>query len=152
LRAVIDTNIWVSGLLIPHGAPAQVRTLYLQGAFTLVTSEPLNWELIEVLSRPRIMQRYHVTPDEIGALHAFISRWSYMVEIPGELEICRDPKDNMVIETAVHGAADVVVTGDDDLLKMPEVIEYLSASGIQVVTARQFLQLLQPEPPPPATP
>ena len=58
LRAVVDTNVWVSGFLNPHGAPARLRLAYRQGKFIAVTSEPLLAELAEVLTRPKLTSKY----------------------------------------------------------------------------------------------
>lgn len=58
---------------------------------------------------------------------------------PGNLRLCRDPDDDIVIETAVIGRADVVVTRDDDLKGAAEVIAFLGELGIPVRTVRHFL-------------
>ncbi|OGW17439.1 MAG: putative toxin-antitoxin system toxin component, PIN family [Nitrospinae bacterium RIFCSPLOWO2_12_FULL_45_22] len=55
VKAVIDTNIWVSSLLNPFGFPARLRKSFEQGDFHVVISEPMLQELAEVLTRPRII-------------------------------------------------------------------------------------------------
>lgn len=60
---------------------------------------------------------------------------SEVVTLPGTLRLCRDPDDDMVIETAMVGQADLIVTQDEDLLS-------LTLPGIPVLTALQFLHLL----------
>lgn len=65
VRAVIDTNIWVSSLLNPTGYPAQLRRKWEEGKFKLVLSDPLINEFIDVLSRPRIRDKYEIEQDTI---------------------------------------------------------------------------------------
>jgi predicted nucleic acid-binding protein len=61
---------------------------------------------------------------------------------PGILQLCRDPDDDIAIETAVVGRADLVVYRDDDLKRAPEVVAFLAELNIPVRTLRQFLSEL----------
>lgn len=65
-----------------------------------------------------------------------------MAPVGGTVQVCRDPKDDVVIETAIAGKADVVVSGDKDLTEMAEVAQYLAGAGIRVLTVAQFLREL----------
>jgi len=58
LRAVLDTNVFVSGLISPMGKPAAILKALRSMRFTLVSSPPINEEIIEVFDRPRICDRY----------------------------------------------------------------------------------------------
>ena len=90
------------------------------------------------------------TETRITDLLNLLQTGAELVPVAGTLQICRDPKDDMVIETAVSGRADAVVTGDKDLTDAVEVTDYLAEQGIQVLSIRVFvgvLQLLQPDPP-----
>ena len=66
LRAVVDTNVWVSALLNPRGHPALVLDAFRNGLFTPILSRPLIEELIEVLGRPRIVDKYGLKPEEVA--------------------------------------------------------------------------------------
>lgn len=68
MRAVIDTNILVSGLIRKQGLPGQVLRHLRNGDFTIVYSVPIMVEVVEVLSRPQIQHKYRVEPDDITAL------------------------------------------------------------------------------------
>lgn len=72
MRAVVDTNVWVSALLNPDGGPAQVRRALQAEWFTLVTSEPLLVELVGVLGRPRFAKRFRLTPADAEDLLALL--------------------------------------------------------------------------------
>ena len=68
LRAVVDTNVWVSALLNPMGHPALVLEAFRNRRFVAILSPPLIEELIDVLSRPRIVEKYQLAHDGIGYL------------------------------------------------------------------------------------
>ena len=121
------------------------------GRFTLVTSEPLLTELADVLVRPRIARRYGITDGDIAELIISLRHLSIYVPVLGDLQLCRDPDDDVVIETAIRGRADVLVTRDDDLKDAPEVADVLATVGIAVVTVRRFLRLLDEVIAPPDT-
>ena len=143
MRAVVDTNVWISALINAAGAPARVLAVLRAGAFELVSSEPLLVELAAVLARPRFTRRFDVTPDKLADLLAVLRDEASIVEVTGAVRVCRDPKDDMVIETAINGGADVLVSRDDDLKRAPEVAEALAEHGIRVLTVQHFLDALQ---------
>ena len=64
-----------------------------------------------------------------------------MVELPEIARICRDPDDDKVIATAVHGMVDYLLTADNDL-RTPAVTNILNAAGISVLVLNEFLKVL----------
>jgi len=143
IRAVIDTNIWVSALLNPHGFPARLRQSFENGLFEAVISEPLLLELAAVLSRPRIKDKYNIASTDIEELLVLIEERADHVILSGDIAVCRDTNDNFVIETAIKGAAPHIVTRDDDIKFDRSVAVFLSAHGISVSSVARFLSLLQ---------
>ncbi len=138
LRATLDTNVLVSGLMGVKNPPRQIIDAWLDGHFTLVTSLYLVEELAHVLSYPRISERIRLDQSEVdGILAALLSQ---TVVVPGELElseITRDPKDDAIVACAVEGEADYIVSGDEDLLVLR------AYEGTEIVTPRRFLQILR---------
>ena len=134
LRAVFDTNLLVSYLLV-HRPP--IATLLnddlAEGHFILITAPELLAELARVLRYPRLQRYYDTTTrDRFVALVAALSE---VVELPETIPpICRDPDDDRVIACAVVGHADVIVSGDKDLLTLKQV------GQIAVLTATEFLE------------
>ena len=61
-KVIVDTNIWVSALINPFGPPARIRNLWKEDKFDLIISQPLLVELVEVLNRPRIKDKYNLSP------------------------------------------------------------------------------------------
>jgi len=142
VKAVIDTNIWVSSLINPSGFPAQLRKSFEEGGFLPIISEPLLAELGEVLKRPRIKDKYGITLDDIRELLILIEERSEHVLLAGDLAICRDTDDNLVIETAIKGQAQYIVTRDDDIKFDQKVIMFLSKERISVTSVAQFLSII----------
>jgi hypothetical protein len=137
IKAVLDTNVLVSGLLSKQGPPHQVLDAWLEGYYALVTSLYLVDELIHVLSYPRIADRSRLAEREItNILAALLSQAEVtpgQIHLPG---VTRDPKDDAVVACAVEGEADYIISGDQDLLVLGE------CQGCQVVAPRQFLDIL----------
>jgi uncharacterized protein len=116
VRAVIDTNVLLSGLLwrgTPRTLIQQVRT----GALTLISSPVLLAELAEVIRRRKfqtILSRSHTNPERM------LSGLRQVAEIvdppPLPVPVSRDPDDDAVLALAVASRADLVVSGDADLL------------------------------------
>lgn len=143
VRAVIDTNIWVSALLNPFGFPARLRKLFEEGAFQLIISEPLIEECADVLSRPRIKERYGITDGDIHELLLLIEERAEHVLLSGDVNICRDKNDDVVIETAIKGRAEYLVSRDDDIKFDKKVSSFLSQHGVSVISIARFLTLIE---------
>lgn len=110
MRVVVDTNTVVSGVLTPAGAPGAVLAAFREGRFTLITSEPMLDEVGEVLLRPRIAGRYGIQAGDVDALVGLMRERAVVVPLAGEVQLCRDPDDDMLIEAAIVGGADILVT------------------------------------------
>ena len=96
-------------------------------------------EISDVLRRPRLSERYGLTPEEVATLLSLITRWALLVEPRSALPVAvRDPKDEIVLAVALAGAV-YLVTGDDDLLALAGEA---ALGGLRIVTPRQFLQAL----------
>lgn len=110
--------------------------------YTLLMSEPLLDELAAVLARPRLVRKYGISQADILELRAMLQAQSEEVKVRGDLKICRDPDDDIVIETALLGSADALVTRDDDLKGSSDVVAALTEVGVAVLSVRQFLAVL----------
>lgn len=139
IKIVIDTNIWVSSLLNPHGFPAKLRKSFEEGVFNVVISETMLEELAEVLNRPRIKNKYGISEKDIKELLILIEERSEHVLITGNINICRDKDDNAVIETAIKGQALFLVTRDDDIKSEKKVSSFLMKHNISVVSIAKFI-------------
>jgi putative PIN family toxin of toxin-antitoxin system len=145
MRVVLDTNTIVSGVLTPSGPPGRVLAALRERRFMLVTSEPMLDELLEVLSRARLARRYGIEKDAILELVDLLRDCGEVVELKGDIVLCRDPDDNMFLDAAVTGRADAIVTRDEDLVRDLDVIHQLEERGVRILTVRRFLALLNAE-------
>ena len=131
-RFVFDTNVIVSALLFNDSVPGQAFIRALNHGMILV-SGALVGELSRVLGRDRF-DRY-VTREERDAFLASLIRESNLIEITEAVQVCRDPKDDQVLELAVNGNATYIVTGDADLLVLNPF------RGVEIVTPAEFPKL-----------
>ncbi len=135
MRALLDVNVLIAGLLSRTGSPARLLGKWLEGEFELVISDLLLDELEKTLARPKL--RRLLDDDEISAflelLRGGLADW---VEDPGEPPSIksRDPKDDYLI-AAARSAQATLVTGDADLLEL--------SGSIPVMSPRAFLKTLE---------
>jgi uncharacterized protein len=140
VRAVIDTNIWVSGLILPASPSGRVLAAVRDRRLEAVTSWELAEEIVEVLRRPKLA-RYGLTETDVRDVLELLGPLLPRVEVDPPL---RDPGDVPVVAAAVAGAAQIVVTGDNDLLADTAVRDWLAQHGIEVVTAIEILRKNRP--------
>lgn len=114
-RVVVDTNILVSQLILPESLPAQVLA-QVEMRSVLLFSESTMYELADVLSRPKF-DRYVSREARKGFIQR-IGRIAEFVHIIQTIRECRDPKDDRILEVAWNGQAEIIITGDADLLGM----------------------------------
>ncbi|MFZ2362005.1 MAG: putative toxin-antitoxin system toxin component, PIN family [Anaerolineae bacterium] len=141
--ALVDTNVWISALINPHGYPARLKNAWLDGKFQIVVSVALLDELTDVLSRPRIRNKYRLKTEEIGEFLRLIAEKSITVTTTGTLRLCRDPDDDLMLETALNGNAIFAVSRDDDLKRDQELISRMLEQGIEVLSVQRFLDRLE---------
>ncbi len=137
IRAVLDTNVIVAGLLKPAGTPGKLLRLLQAGAYKAVFSAELVDEIASVWSYPKIMTKYRKGTKDIEEIAALFALRGDFVKIEERIRVCRDPQDDFLIETAISGNADYIVTGDLDLLTVPKV------RRIRMIRPETFLKLLE---------
>lgn len=131
-RVVLDANVLLSAAGY-HGTPGRVVDLWaLEDRYQLIISPEIAGEferaLVRVLSVPAPLARRVVADLAAGAERVIPT---------ARTRICRDPRDNMVLDTALTGHADFLVTGDQDLLVLKRF------AGATILTPAQFLARLR---------
>lgn len=139
---VIDTNVWISAFLNPKGFPARLIQSGKTGSFLIISSLPLLDELQEVLLRPRIMKIRGTTEIDVEFFMAGVAAAVQLVPVSGQFSLCRDPDDDVILETAIKGKATYVVSRDEDLTRDLDLIEHLKSSGIELITVQRFIDRL----------
>ncbi|HUD47397.1 MAG TPA: putative toxin-antitoxin system toxin component, PIN family [Candidatus Baltobacteraceae bacterium] len=131
ITAVFDTNILFSATGW-RGNPFQCVERARAGEIQVVTCP----ELVEELA-DKLELRLHFSAEQVAETLADYLGFLRVVQIPKVLNaVPRDPEDNMVLECAIEGQAQYVVSGDNDLLVLKEF------RGIQIVRAGDFLKVL----------
>lgn len=136
LGVVLDTNVIISGLIFPESAPGRVLT-YVMAEMTLLQSVLTLDELADVLRRPKF-DRW-ISKETRARAFSSISRSSRLVEAPLAITLCRDDKDNHLLELARAGEAGFLVSGDDDLLTLASAFE------VPILSPAAFLAVVQPK-------
>ncbi|MFB3737475.1 MAG: putative toxin-antitoxin system toxin component, PIN family [Candidatus Velamenicoccus archaeovorus] len=115
MRAVLDPNVIISGLLSPNGVPATLLKEWERGAFELVVSDLLLDELERALAYPKL--RKHISREEAAAVLEWLARSAIVAPDPDEPPPVRspDPGDDYLIALAAAQDA-VLVSGDRHLL------------------------------------
>ncbi|MDA4134175.1 MAG: putative toxin-antitoxin system toxin component, PIN family [Thaumarchaeota archaeon] len=132
LRAVLDTNVLISAV-ISDGKPRQLLRKGIENKFSLVTSDLILKELASVLRRPR----FKTTEDEIQRIDLALIQSAEVVDVKSSFRVVkRDPKDDLVVNTAYDGKADAIVTGDRDLLELE------SFRGVRIISVADALGLM----------
>lgn len=135
LRVVLDTNVVLSALVFGGGQAGRLRMGWQQGAFVPLVSTASVQELVRVLAYPKFRLS---TPDQ-GELLADYLPYAQTVRIPQPPPLvpeCRDPLDVPFLQLAVAGKAQVLVSGDKDLLVLSD--EFKQAWGCLIVTIDVF--------------
>jgi putative PIN family toxin of toxin-antitoxin system len=140
IRAVLDANVLISGLISTKGTPGNILNAWLKEQFQLWISPQIYSELLRVFKYPRIAKRL-----ERGQATKLLENLSALAEwAEGKLKLdilTLDPSDNIYLACAVEAHCDYLVTGDRDHFEEAGT-EY---RGVRIVIPRDFLDLLAAE-------
>jgi putative PIN family toxin of toxin-antitoxin system len=137
LKTVIDTNVFISGLISEKGESASLIDNWRKGNFILISSAQLIDEFLEVANRPYIKEKYNIKKEQIEGLVKTIYKKAIRVKGLYEVTKSEDPKDDMFLACALEGKADYLVSLD------PHLINLKYYYGVQIVIVEQFLRLLE---------
>jgi putative PIN family toxin of toxin-antitoxin system len=129
---VLDTNILISAVLSKTSKARQALDK-AQNIGKVLMSSPVLLEIEEVLFRPKF-DKYVTQIERRFFLSNFLKTVEF-VEIRENIEVCRDPKDDKILDLALSGEAKYIITGDQDLL----ILNIFQ--GIKIITIEQFLNL-----------
>ena len=132
MRVVVDTNVWISPLLIADSVSAKAVDKALSQADVMVSDATIE-ALSDVLSREKF-DRYVSVNDREHYLRRLL-QVTTMVSVISEVTDCRDPSDNLFLALALDSESDCIVSGDADLLALNPW------RGIQIVSPGEFLAL-----------
>ena len=128
MRVVFDTNILVSAFVFPGGQGDAALRRIIDGMDQLVMSKAILDELLEVLGR-----KFARDAEELAHVALFVFELAMVVAPKRRLRVVKDDPDNRILECAVAGRAEAIVTGDKALLALKNF------KNIPVVTLRSYL-------------
>lgn len=131
MRIVLDTNVYISGLLVPDGTPGKILRLFERPDFVLLTSQPILDEL-----HGKLVKKFgYSAKNAENAVFEFEQEAEKIYTVSLVEVIPNDPPDNRVLECALDGRADVIVSGDKKHLQ--RLGEF---KGVPVLSPAEFLR------------
>lgn len=137
MKIVLDTNVWLSGIFW-DGEASKIIELSEKRDIEILISEKILSEIVSVLNKEAKFRKYVLNLNlNIEDLLRTILSISKLVRSNTTLEIIKlDPSDNIILETALDGKSDYIVSYDNHLLNM---IEFRK---IKIISPKEFLKLL----------
>ena len=132
MKAVFDTNIYISAFVVPGGNAEEAYLRALKGEFTLYTSLAILTEMAQTLEK-----KFGWQADKIAQLLKAISKVAPVIKTYPHLHVLADEPDNRILECVIEAKADFVVTGDRHLLTLK------TFQNTTIVTLSNFLASLK---------
>jgi len=129
VKLVFDTNIFISAFVIPYSKAEKAILRILEGDDSLIISKEIINEVLSVLSA-----KFHRDREALSHIALYLSDLSRIVKPVKRIHILDDDPDNRVLECALHGKADAIVTGDKEMLKLKEF------EGIRIISLKEYLE------------
>ena len=128
MRVVFDTNIFISALVVPGGRADAALQRIIDGNDTLIVSGAILDELLSVLARKFARDR-----EELARVAVFVSGLAETIEARKKLSVLADEPDNRILECALAGSAETIVTGDRAMLALGEF------RGVKILSLADYL-------------
>jgi uncharacterized protein len=131
LKVVFDTNILISALALPGGQADRAMARIIDGIDELVISKVMIDELLEVLAR-----KFSRDANELARVAVFLTDLATVAKPRRKLQILDDEPDNRILECALAGRAEAIVTGDSAMLKLK------TFRDVRVISLRDYVDLV----------
>jgi len=128
VRVVFDTNILISALIFPGSSAEEALSRILKGRDRLILSRQIMDELLGVLARKFSRDR-----EELARVAVWLEELAEWVSPDQRVDLASDEADNRILECALAGGAEMIVTGDKGLLRLGKF------EGIRIVTLRNYV-------------
>ncbi len=129
MRVVFDSNIFISALVFPGKQAEEAVNRVVGGRDELVVSKQIVGEVLIVLARKFARER-----EELARVAVLLSELGEMVSPGRRIRILNDAADNAILECAVAGRAEAIVTGDRAMLELG------AFEGTRVLSLRRYLE------------
>jgi len=125
MRVVFDTNIFISALVIPGSLAEKAILKMIEGEHSLLISKDIIHEVLSVLSL-----RFGRDREALSHVAVTLSGLAELVKLGGRVKIFMDEPDNRILECAIYGGADLLVTGDKEILQQREY------KGVKIISLK----------------
>ena len=116
-KIILDTNLWISFLISRKFT--QIDQLIDRKKVTLIFSDELIGEFVEVVSRPKFEK--YLSKNDIEKILNYFDQYGKLIKVKSTVKICRDEKDNFLLNLSIDSKADYLITGDNDLLILDKI-------------------------------
>jgi len=132
-KIILDTNLWISFLISKKFS--QIDKLIENKKIILIFSNELLEEFIDVVSRPKFKKYF--SKKDIEKILEYFDQFGELVKVKSDVKICRDEKDNFLLNLSVDSKADYLITGDKDLLILEKIEE------TKIMTFSEFIERME---------
>jgi len=132
-RIILDTNLWISFLISENFT--ELDELIRTKKVILVFSNELLEEFIEVVKRPKFKKFF--SKKDVELLLDTFDHYADLINVTSQIGLCRDEKDNFLLNLSMDGKADYLVTGDKDLPVLEKV------NKTRIITYREFIKTVK---------
>lgn len=126
---VFDTNIFISALIFPNSQAEKALSKIIEGQDVLLISKPIFDEVLSVLAK-----KFNLDREAISHTAIFLDDISHQVRPTKKLAVLQDEPDNRVLECALAGQAEAIVTGDKAMLSLGVY------QGIKIISLRRYIK------------
>jgi len=130
VRVVFDTNIFISAFVIPGSLAEKAILKMIEGEDSLSISKDIIHEVLSVLSL-----KFGRDREALSHVAVTLSGLAELVKLGGRVKIFMDEPDNRILECAIYGGADLLVTGDKEILQQREY------KGVKIISLKEYLEL-----------
>lgn len=130
MRVVFDTNVFVSVFVTPGSYAGKALLRVIEGEDRLFISKAIIQELLNVLSR-----KFSRDGEQLARVAVFLAETAELVHPRRKIKVLKDEPDNRILECAVAGMADAIVTGDQAMLRLR------TFKGIRIISLKEYLEI-----------
>jgi putative PIN family toxin of toxin-antitoxin system len=129
VKVVFDTNIYISAFVVPKSQAEKAILKVIENDDLLIISKEIIDEALTVLAAKFSRDR-----EAISRTAIYLSDIASLVKTRKRIKVFKDEPDNRILECAISGNADVIVTGDKEMLKLGEY------EGIRIISLKEYLE------------
>jgi putative PIN family toxin of toxin-antitoxin system len=129
MKVVFDTNIFISAFITPGSQAEKAVLRTIEGKDVLFLTKGILDKLLFILST-----KFSRDKEEISRVAVFLSEMAEWVESSEEINVLRDGPDNRILECASSGNADIIVTGDKELLRLKRY------GKTEIISLKEYLE------------